>query len=100
MKNSVVLTLSLFLVSNAHSQVAAPAKEMTCRACHGVGGGEPVTPNYPKLNGQNKPYLLSSLKSYRAGNRQGGLAAVMAAQASQLSDADMEALAAYYSSQK
>jgi cytochrome c553 len=52
------------------------------------------------LNGQNKAYLVSSLKAYRDGQRTGGLAAVMIAQASQLSDADIEELAAYYSSQK
>ena len=43
---------------------------------------------------------MSSLKAYRDAQRSGGLAAVMIAQAAQLSDADIEALAAYYSSQK
>jgi cytochrome c553 len=57
-------------------------------------------PNYPKLNGQNKAYIVSALTAYRNGQRKGGLAGVMAAQAAQLSDADIEALAAYYASQK
>ncbi len=82
------------------AEVAPPAKEMTCRACHGAGGAVPLAPSYPKLNGQNKEYLVGALQSYRAGQRQGGLAAAMAGQAAQLTDADMEALAAYYSAQK
>lgn len=90
------LTLSTSL---AFAQTPAPAKEASCRACHGVGGSVPIAPNYPKLNGQNKAYLVSSLKAYRSGERKAGLAAIMAAQASQLSDADIEALANFYSSQ-
>ena len=91
-----IMTLALVLSALADAQ---PAKEASCRACHGVKGGAPIAPNYPKLQGQNKDYLESSLKAYRDGQRTGGLAAVMAAQSSQLSDADIEALAAYYSSQ-
>jgi cytochrome c len=54
---------------------------------------------YPKLNGQNKDYLVSSMKAYKSGQRQGGMAAVMAGQASGLSDAEINELAAYYASQ-
>lgn len=84
----------------AYSEIDPPAKEMTCRACHGAAGSAPIAQNYPKLNGQNQAYLVSSLKAYRAGERKGGLAVAMSAQATQLSDADIEALAAYYASQK
>jgi cytochrome c553 len=84
----------------AYAQTEPPAKEVTCRACHGKDGAAPIVPNYPKLNGQNKAYIVSALKAYRNGQRKGGLAGVMAAQATQLSDADIEALAAYYASQK
>ncbi len=97
MKYFIALTLALTISLIANAQ---PEKELTCRACHGAGGGAPIAPSYPKLNGQNKDYLVSSLKAYRDGQRAGGMAVVMTAQASQLSDADIEALAAYYSSQK
>lgn len=56
-------------------------------------------PSYPKLNGQNKEYLVQVLKSYRSGERKGGMSAIMVAQSSALSDADIEALAEYYASQ-
>jgi cytochrome c len=100
MKNILLLIFMCYLAPNAFAQMQAPAKEVTCRACHGPMGGSPVAPNYPKLNNQNKVYLVSSLKAYRAGERKGGLSMIMYSQAAQLSDADIEALASYYSMQK
>ena len=100
MNKRILFSLMLVAPALCAAQVEPPAKEMTCRACHGAGGAAPLAPNYPKLNGQNKGYLVDSLKAYKAGQRQGGLAAVMAGQAAQLSDADIDALAAYYASQK
>jgi cytochrome c553 len=100
MKNILLLIFTFYLAANASAKVEVPAKEVTCRACHGAAGGAPVIPNYPKLKNQNKAYLVSSLKAYRAGDRTGGLAAIMSAQAAQLTDAEIEALASYYSMQK
>jgi cytochrome c len=100
LKKCITLIFILTAPALAHAQTEPPAKEITCRVCHGASGAAPIAPNYPKLNGQNKVYLVSSLKAYRDGQRKGGLAGVMAAQAAQLSDADIEALAAYYASQK
>lgn len=99
MNKILFFTCCLVISSLAFSQVKPPAKEVTCRACHGAGGAAPIAPNYPKLNGQNKAYLTDALQAYRAGNRKGGLAAAMTSQASLLSDAEIEALAAYYSAQ-
>ena len=99
MKKRILLTLILATPAICVAQVAPPAKEMTCRACHGAGGAEPLAPSYPKLNGQNKDYLIESLKAYKAGQRQGGLAAVMSGQAAQLSNDEMDELATYYASQ-
>lgn len=76
-----------------------PAKEAMCRSCHGAAGAKPIMPAYPKLAGQNKEYLIAAIKAYRDGSRKGGMAAVMAASAMGLSDADIESLAGYYSSQ-
>lgn len=100
MKYFITLIFTLAAPLLAYGQTEPPAKEVACRTCHGAGGAAPIAPIYPKLNGQNKAYLISSLKAYRDGQRKGGLAGAMAAQAAQLSDADMEVLAAYYSSQK
>ncbi|NMU29959.1 cytochrome c, partial [Vibrio parahaemolyticus] len=45
-------------------------------------------------------YIISSIKAYKNKERTGGLAAVMQAQASLLSDEDIANLAAYYASLK
>jgi cytochrome c len=95
LKLAAILTL---LFSTA-AWADAPAKEAACRACHGAKGAAPIVPSYPKLNGQNKEYLISALKAYKAGDRKGGLAAAMAAQTMSLSDDDIKALAEYYAAQ-
>lgn len=78
---------------------AGKAKAAVCAACHGADGMAAI-PGYPHLKGQNEQYLVSSLNAYKAKQRNGGLAAVMQAQASMLSDADIANLAAYYASLK
>lgn len=93
------IVLSLLLVPTLAVADGHPPKETTCRACHGDKGAAPIAPVYPKLQGQNKAYLVAALKAYRAGQRQGGLSAVMTAQAKGLSDAEIDALADYYAKQ-
>jgi len=91
-----LLTATMAISPLTHS---APAKEAMCKTCHGAGGAAPIAPMYPKLNGQNKDYLISALKAYKAGERKGTFAAAMAGQAASLTDADIKELAEYYSSQ-
>ena len=52
-------------------------------------------PEYPIIAGQNEKYLVNALKAYKSGRRTGTYAALMAATANNLSDADIENLAAY-----
>lgn len=64
-----------------------------CTVCHGQkaeGMG-----NYPRLAGQTREEIRSKLLDYRAGKQMGPLTAIMAATAKDLSDEDIEALAAY-----
>jgi len=70
-------------------------KSQTCEACHGKTGHS-VDPNYPDLGGQHESYLIKALSDYRAGRRAN---AIMASFASQLSNQDIEDLAAWFSSQ-
>lgn len=95
MKKAVFIAIALIVPSLSFA--AAPAKEATCRACHGVEGAKPLVPNYPKLNGQNKAYLVDALKAYKNGGRTGGTASMMKGIAAGLSDAEMNELAEYYS---
>lgn len=69
-----------------------------CMGCHGETGISTIESN-PNLAGQNKKYLVYALKAYRDGKRKGGMASIMRPNASGLSDADIDALATYFSSQ-
>lgn len=68
----------------------------TCAACHGETGVSEI-PSNPIIAGQYASYLEHALKAYRSGSRQN---AIMAGFATQLSDADIADLAAYFSSQQ
>ncbi len=101
-KLSAVLALAVSFqcgAALAGDAAAGKAKSMMCAACHGQDGISSI-PMYPNLKGQQEQYLISSLKAYKAGQRQGGQAATMQGMAMGLSDADIENLAAYYSSLK
>jgi cytochrome c553 len=73
----------------------APAA--TCIGCHGIEGYKASFPNIysvPKISGQSQKYIENSLLAYRKGERSHP---TMKAIAAALSDADITALAAYYS---
>lgn len=73
---------------------ATKAKEV-CQACHGMDGNSTV-PDYPKLGGQRPDYIAKALRDYKSGARKN---AIMAGFAGTLSTADIDNVAAYYSSQ-
>jgi cytochrome c553 len=79
----------------ASSGEPAPAAAEPCAACHGSEGGDPQTPVTPRLAGQKAPYLEQALRDYREGVRKH---AIMGPQAASLSDDDIAALTAYFSS--
>lgn len=64
-----------------------------CAACHGKNGIS-ISDTIPNLAGQRAAYLENQLRALRDGSRRSG---VMNAIASQLSDADLKPLAAYFS---
>jgi len=66
----------------------------TCLGCHGIEGYRNAYPSYrvPKLGGQNREYMKSALHAYRDGTRPHP---TMHAQASSLTDADIEDLLAW-----
>ncbi len=81
------------------ADAAAGAKKVTlCSVCHGADGQSSV-PIYPNLAGQSAAYLDLALKAYRAGDRNGGMSAVMTPQVKNLSDEDIADISAYYSEQ-
>jgi cytochrome c553 len=77
---------------------AGREKFVQCASCHGADGRSTVMPQYPKIGGQTAEYVVIALKAYRDGRRLGTYAAIMAAVAKPLSDADIANLAAYVES--
>jgi cytochrome c553 len=73
-----------------------PAVTATCVACHG-NDGVGITPDYPTLAGQHADYIEHSLHAYKSGARKNP---IMAGFVTALTDDDIKAIAAYFSSQK
>jgi cytochrome c553 len=69
-------------------------KAAACVACHGADGNS-VDPQYPRLAGQYNEYIQQALHEYKDGRRGN---AIMKGFAAQLSDQDIEDVAAYFSS--
>jgi cytochrome c553 len=69
-------------------------KFYTCYGCHGIANYRNAYPDYsvPKLRHQNAEYVIAALHEYRDGTRPHP---TMHAQASSLSDQDIEDIAAY-----
>lgn len=107
------LLLSLLLVAgslHAQDKEAQPAPvdsakakqtaEQVCAGCHGPDGNSQI-PTNPKLAGQQPEYLLKQLHNFKGGaNGPERANAIMTGMAAALSDADMQGLAQYFSSQK
>jgi cytochrome c553 len=84
------------LITARHAELVAFT---VCGTCHGVTGNS-TQPKFPRLAGQNANYLIAQLKAFRAQTR-GDPDAIsyMWGMASELDDATIAALAAYYHAQ-
>lgn len=70
--------------------------EGKCFSCHGLDG-KGTGPDIPNLGGQKEAYLLNALNGYRTGTRQH---AMLQQLSSELTEADVNNIAAYYAGQK
>jgi cytochrome c553 len=102
MKKLVVATLSAVMLVVAGASMAAgdaaagKAKSAVCAGCHGANGIS-ANPLWPNLAGQKDGYIMKQLKAFRDGTRSDPM---MSPMAKPLTDADIENLAAYFSSLK
>ncbi len=92
-------TLLLFAdIATAEGDIDA-GKEIaySCLGCHGIEGYRNAYPSYrvPKLGGQKAAYIELALKGYRDGSREHP---TMKAQASSMTDKDIEDVSAYLAS--
>ena len=83
-------------VHAAGDAAAGKTKSTLCAACHGADGTSPMD-IWPNLKGQKYAYLVKQIKAFRDGTRKDPSMQPMVAN---LSDEDIENLAAYYSSLK
>ncbi len=100
MKKIILTACSLVLAATAPAFASDPEagqkKSQTCVACHGPDGNSPA-PDFPKIAGQHYDYIVKALKDYKSGARKNPIMAPMAAN---LTQRDIEDLAAYFSTQK
>ncbi|MBO9354517.1 c-type cytochrome [Bordetella petrii] len=79
--------------------------KFNCASCHGADAKTPVDPSYPILAGQHADYLEQALRSYKRGAAGSPATAnvrknpIMGAFAAQLSDQDIEHVAAWLAAQ-
>jgi cytochrome c553 len=93
----IATTFVSSLAMAAGSAEAGATKSATCVACHGVGGNS-TNEQWPSLAGQNAVYIKSQLKYWHDKTRLDSLN-LMPAMAANLSDQDMDDLAAYFAAQ-
>jgi len=98
----ILLTVLLSLVSvnvfAAGDYDEGKIKAYTCTGCHGIVDYNNTYPTYhvPRIGGQNKEYLVISLKAFKSGKRQHKN---MTLQAEALSEQDIEDIAVYLAAQ-
>lgn len=78
-------------------QGAEDIRVQACDNCHGPDGSG-IEFSAPYLAGQSAAYLVTQLTAWQQGTRKNDSGKVMASIAKQLSDSDIAALAAYFSS--
>jgi len=92
---AALLMLASYAAPAAAGAEEGRTKAAACVACHGENGNA-ASPAFPSLSGQPKQFIVSALFQFREGKRQNE---VMSPMAAKLSNADMNDLAAWFSSQ-
>ncbi len=103
LKDSEINKIATFFATEPPAQTSfAPPETINslvqkCDLCHSLGSSNPEMLT-PKLNGQNRTYLINAMTTYRDGDR--GNSAMHSISSTMLFDATIEGLAEYYSTQE
>lgn len=98
-----------FVMTLIAALVAAPAiaadgaalyQDKTCWSCHGKDGKKTLTPQFPRLAGQNAAYAEQQMKDIKSGVRANGQSAAMKGVMELVNDEEIKALANYISTMK
>lgn len=95
---AAMLWASAVPVQAAGDPQAGREKNSMCAGCHGIPGWRTAYPavySVPKLGGQHADYIVAALQAYKSGERSHPS---MTGIAADLSEQDMQDLAAYYAS--
>ena len=95
---TVAVAVCLFsgLIQAKGDAAAGQAKAAICAACHGADGNS-TNPLWPKLAGQHAKYIAKQVRDIKAGITR--TSAVMAPMVGNLSDQDIDDIAAYFATQ-
>jgi cytochrome c553 len=102
LKDNEIEKIAAFFTAEQPAQIAFTPPEPIaalaekCDRCHGLASPNPEMPA-PKLNGQNRGYLVKAMTAYRNGDRESS--AMHKIGAGMYFDATIEGIAAYYSAQ-
>jgi cytochrome c553 len=80
---------TVYRAGNAASGVPA------CAACHGPNGAGNAQAKFPSLSGQHSTYVVKALKDFRSGARANDAGQMMRNIAVKMTDAEIDAVAAY-----
>ena len=103
LKDSEINKIATFFATEqpVHTSFAPPetinSLVQKCDLCHSLGSSNPDMLT-PKLNGQNRAYLVNAMMTYRDGDR--GNSAMHSISSTMLFDATIEGLAEHYSAQE
>ena len=87
--DQVALGQAIYKGGNTSTGVTA------CAACHGPTGAGNLAAKYPKVSGQQATYVAKQLKDFKSGARSNDNASIMRNIASNMSDAEIEAVSQY-----
>ena len=95
----LLVALSIALGGPVQAESGLPFDTLltVCASCHGEDGNTPLVPDWGRIDGQNREYLVYALKLYRGNGRRGMNAGLMMPFAMTLSDREIERLAAHFS---
>ena len=104
----VRMTIAVALIAACSVSLAAgnaangkQKADQVCAVCHAVGGdwSKSLQPEYPRIGGQHRDYLVTVLNAYKHGEKSqiGRKNAIMAGQAAVLSKQEIEDIAAFLS---
>ena len=88
------------LTAPAFADGAALYRDKMCVPCHGKDAKTPVSPDFPKLAGQNAKYSAQQMLDIKNGTRANGNSAAMKGSMTLVSEAEIKQLADYLSKLK